>query len=101
MASSMSELMGGRRSQGTFDSSGDSYGTPQNGHQTLSNVQQNPGEPDVVPYYSGNRGRKAALFGNFKNPIQGQGTFFPQDAEPTEMPRDKASDSMQNWAKGF
>jgi len=98
----MSELMGGRRSQGTFDSSGDSYGTPQNGHQTLSNVQQNPGEPDAVPYYSGNRGRKAAMFGNFRNATPGTGgTFFPQDAEPMEMPRDKASDSMQNWAKGF
>ena len=87
MASSMSDLMGGRRSQGTFDSSGDSYGTPQNGHQILSNVQQNPGEPDVMPAYSGNLGRKAAMFGNFRNPIAGQGTFFPQDAEPKELPQ--------------
>jgi hypothetical protein len=87
MASSMSELMGGRRSQGTFDSSGDSYGTPQNGHQTLSNVQQNPGEPDLMPAYSGNLGRKAAMFGNFRNPIAGQGTFFPADAEPKELPQ--------------
>ena len=87
MASSMSDLMGGRRSQGTFDSSGDSYGTPQNGHQTLSNVQQNPGEPDVMPAYSGNLGRKAAMFGNFRNPIAGQGTFFPADSEPKELPQ--------------
>jgi hypothetical protein len=100
MASSMSELMG-TRSQGTFDSSGDSYGTPQSGHRELSNVQQNPGEPNLMPAYKGNLGQRAAMFGNFRNALPGQGTFFPQDAEPMEMPRDKASDSMQNWAKGF
>ena len=86
MAQNMGELLG-RRGQDTFDSSGDSYGTPQNGHRVLSNVQQNPGEPDVMPAYSGNLGRKAAMFGNFRNATPGTGgTFFPQDAEPKEMP---------------
>ena len=90
MATSWDALTGGGGNSGLFQSS--DYGTDSQGHRVLSNVQQNPGQPDVMPAYAGNLGRKAAMFGNFRNPVQGQGTFFPMDAEPKEMPRPITAD---------
>ncbi len=89
MATGWDDLTGGGGNSGLFQSS--DYGTDSKGHRALSNVQQNPGS-DVLPMYSGNLGRKAALFGNFRNPVQGQGTFFPMDAEPKELPKSISAD---------
>ena len=60
------------------------YGTGE--LRPLSNVQQRPAS-EALPYYKGNRSRQAALFGNFANPVEAQGTFMPSDDEPAELPR--------------
>jgi len=67
------------------------------GHDVNSLAQANVApisSPDVMPAYKGNLGRKAAMFGNFRNPVQGQGTFFPQDDTPFEGPH---SDPGSDW----
>jgi hypothetical protein len=73
------------------------YGTGQY-HGSLS-YEQNvrpPSAPEVNPAYKGNLGRKAALMGNWRNPVGGQGTFFTQDDDNQfEPPR---SDPGSNFA---
>lgn len=69
------------------------YGTHgTNSYEQFSNVNP-PSSPKVYPQYKGNLGRKAALFGNFENPIPAQGTFLPSDENtPFEPPKsDKGS----------
>lgn len=67
------------------------------GARDLSNVAMNPA-PTVNPAYKGNLGRKAAMMGNWRNPVGGQGTFFPQDdAPPAEIPK---SDPGPSFALG-
>ena len=92
MARSPSDLMS---SGNTGISLSTDYGI---GHDANSLAQANVApvlSPDVMPAYKGNLGRKAAMFGNFRNPVQGQGTFFPQDDTPFEGPR---SDPGSNFA---
>jgi hypothetical protein len=76
----------------TLDYLGDSA----QGAAQLSNVAFRPA-PQINPAYKGNFGRKAAMMGNWRNPVQGQGTFFTQDDEsPTEIPQ---SDTGSEFAK--
>ena len=63
------------------------YGTG-NSNNSLSQSNVSPvSSPEVNPMYKGNLGRKAAMFGNFRNPVPAQGTFFPSDDTPFEGPR--------------
>lgn len=92
MAQSPSDLMS---SGNTGISLSTDYGTG-NANNSLAQSNVSPvSSPEVMPAYKGNLGRKAAMFGNFRNPVQGQGTFFPQDDTPFEGPR---SDPGSNFA---
>jgi hypothetical protein len=81
MATGWGNLTGGG-SNGSFQST--DYGTESNGAAELSNVQQRPSS-EALPYYKGNRSRQAALFGNFQNPVEGQGTFAPSGDLPEQV----------------
>lgn len=76
--------LGGNSGSGTFQST--DYGTNSSAAADLSNVQQRPAT-EALPYYKGNRSRQAALFGNFTNPVEAQGTFMPSDDAPSELPK--------------
>lgn len=64
------------------------YGTGQyNGNSSLAQSNVRPiSSPEVNPMYKGNYGRKAALMGNWRNTVQGQGTFFQDDPTPFTPP---------------
>ena len=96
--SSPYDLLGSSNSSSSFKLSTDyTGGSSLSAAQQIANVT--PVEsPEVNPAYKGNYGRKAAMFGNFRNPVQAQGTFFPSDEEPFEIPH---SDPGSDYARGF
>jgi hypothetical protein len=73
------------------------YGTGQfNGNLSSSQNVRPISSPEVNPMYKGNYGRKAALMGNWRNPISGQGTFFPQDdGSGIEPPKPDSGESFR------
>ena len=75
--SSPYDLLGGGNSTSGFSLSTD-YVNGNMSAEQLSNVKPVQ-SPRVYPAYKGNIGRKNAMMGNWENPVQGQGTFFPQD----------------------
>lgn len=85
--SSPSDLFGSGSSSG-FPLSTD-YGTEQfNSNLSASQNVRPISSPDVLPAYKGNYGRKAALMGNWRNPVQGTGgTFFGDEASPPDIPQ--------------
>ena len=92
--SSPSDLMGSGNS-GIGLSTDYFEGSPNLSAQNFGNVKP-ISSPEVNPAYKGNYGRKAALMGNWRNPIQGQGTFFTQDeAEPFHLQSDKGANFAQ------
>ena len=70
-----------------------SYGMSSMSAKQFSNVRTRhmgevtQGNPEVNPQYKGNLGRKAAMFGNFRNATPGVGgTFYPSEDEPFQTP---------------
>lgn len=91
--SSPSDLMGSGNSGLSLSTD---YGIGNDNNSLAQSNVRPVTSPRVYPGYKGNLGRKAALMGNWENPIGGQGTFFTQDDDTTpELPH---SDPGSNFA---